>query len=89
MIYQCPCGFATDDWLWFESHQARHLLRDDGQVVKRDHDLGGLDEGQLRITKRQLEASLALARPGSITSVPIMNQIRAIDAELAGRNGPA
>ena len=26
MIHQCPCGFATNDQLWFESHQARHLL---------------------------------------------------------------
>jgi hypothetical protein len=21
MIHQCPCGFATNDQLWFESHQ--------------------------------------------------------------------
>lgn len=48
MIHQCPCGFATNDQLWFESHQARHLLRRDGQVVRRDHDLSGLTAGELQ-----------------------------------------
>jgi hypothetical protein len=78
MIHQCPCGFATDDQLWFESHQAQHVLR-------REHDVSGLTTGELEQTRRELEASLALARPGSITSVPIMAQIRAIDTALAGR----
>lgn len=83
MIHQCPCGFATNDQLWFESHRVRHLLRGDGQVVRRDHDLSALPDDELRRTRRQLEASLALARPGSVVSVPIMAQIRAIDAALA------
>jgi len=87
MIHQCPCGFATDDQLWFESHQARHLLRGDGQVVRRDHDLSGLTVGELQRARRELEASLALARPGSVVSNPIMAQIRAIDAALAGPTG--
>jgi hypothetical protein len=80
MIHQCPCGFATDDQLWFESHQARHVLG-------RDHDVSGLTGSELARARRDLEASLALARPGSVTSVPIMAQIRAIDAELASRGG--
>jgi hypothetical protein len=80
MIHQCPCGFATDDQLWFESHQAQHVL-------KRDHDVSGLTVAELERAKRELEASLALARPGSMTSVPIMAQIRAIDAALAGPTG--
>jgi hypothetical protein len=87
MIHQCPCGFATDDRLWFESHQARHLLRGDGQVVRRDHDLSGLTADELQRARRELEASLALARPGSVVSNPIMAQIRAIDAALAGLTG--
>ena len=87
MIHQCPCGFATNDQLWFESHQARHLLRGDGQVVRRDHDLSGLTAGELQRARRELEASLALARPGSVVSNPIMAQIRAIDAALAGPTG--
>jgi hypothetical protein len=78
MIRQCPCGFATGDRLWFESHQAQHVL-------KRDHDVSGLTVGELQRARRELEASLALARPGSMTSVPIMVQISAIDAELAER----
>ncbi len=87
MIHQCRCGFATNDQLWFESHQARHLLRGDGQVVRRDHDLSGLTVGELQRARRELEASLALARPGSVVGNPIMAQIRAIDAALAA--GPA
>jgi hypothetical protein len=75
LIHQCPCGFATDDQLWFESHQARHIL-------KRDHDESEMTVGELERVRRELEASLALARPGSMTSVPIMAQIRAIDAAL-------
>jgi hypothetical protein len=54
-------------------------MADDGRV----HDVSGLTVGELERARRELEASLALARPGSITSVPIMAQIRAIDAELA------
>jgi len=80
MTHQCPCGFATADQLWFESHQARHILR-------RDHDVGDLTGSELARARRELEASLALARPGSMTSVPIMAQLRAIDAELASRGG--
>jgi hypothetical protein len=80
MIHQCPCGFATDDQLWFESHQAQHVL-------KRDHDVSDLTGSELERARRELEASLALARPGSMTSVPIMAQLRAIDAELAERGG--
>jgi hypothetical protein len=77
MILQCPCGFATDDQVWFESHRAQHAF-------KRGHDVSGLTVGELERAKRELEASLTLARPGSMTSVPIMAQIRAIDAALAG-----
>ncbi len=81
MIHQCPCGFATDDRLWFESHQAQHVL-------KRDHDVSEMTTSELERARRDLEASLALARPGSMTSVPIMAQIHAIEAALAGFNRP-
>jgi hypothetical protein len=80
MIHQCPCGFATDDGLWFESHQAQHVL-------KREHDVSDLTGSELERARRELEASLALVRPGSMTSVPTMAQIHAIDAELARRGG--
>jgi hypothetical protein len=78
MIHQCPCGFATDDQLWFTSHQAQHVL-------KRDHDVSAMTTGELERARRDLEVILALARPGSMTSVPIMAQVRAIDKELAER----
>ncbi|HEY6315012.1 MAG TPA: hypothetical protein VIY52_30000 [Streptosporangiaceae bacterium] len=80
MIHQCSCGFATDDRLWFESHQAQHLL-------KRDHDVSGLTVGQLERTRRDLLVSLSLAFPGSPVRVPILAHISAIDAELAARVG--
>ncbi|HEV2370747.1 MAG TPA: hypothetical protein VGS19_01145 [Streptosporangiaceae bacterium] len=78
MIHQCPCGFATDDQLWFESHQARHIL-------KRDHDVGGLTASELERARRDLMVSLSLAVPGSAMRVPILAHISAIDAELARR----
>jgi hypothetical protein len=84
--HQCSCGFATDDKLWFESHQAQHTLN--GQdAARRDHDVSDMTTDELQRARRDLEASLALARPGSVTRVPIMAQVRAIDQELAERRG--
>lgn len=51
----------------------------------RDHDVAALTGPDLERARRQLAASLALARPDSPVCVPILAQIRAIDAELAGR----
>jgi hypothetical protein len=53
----------------------------------RDHDVSDMTVGELQRARRELEANLALARPGSMTSVPIMAQVRAIDQELAERRG--
>jgi hypothetical protein len=78
MIRQCPCGFATGDQLWFESHQARHIL-------KREHDVSGLTAGELERARRDLRVSLSLAWPGSPVRQPILAQMAAIDAEIAGR----
>jgi hypothetical protein len=80
MIHQCPCGFATDDQLWFESHQARHIL-------KRDHDVSSLTAADLERARRELAVSLALVRRGSPARVPILARISAIDAALAGLTG--
>jgi hypothetical protein len=52
----------------------------------RPHDVGGLTAGQLERTKRELQASLALARPDSPARAPILAHLSAIDAELAGRD---
>jgi hypothetical protein len=51
----------------------------------RSHDVSGLTDAELARTRRDLQASLALARPGSAASVPILAHLSAIDAELAGR----
>ena len=40
---------------------------------------------ELQRTRRELAASLALARPGSPVCFPIQAQLSAIDAELAKR----
>jgi hypothetical protein len=45
----------------------------------------GILAGDLERTRRELAASLALARPGSPVRVPIEANLSAIDAELAER----
>jgi hypothetical protein len=54
----------------------------------RNHDVTALTGRELEQARRELAASLALARPGSPARVPILTQMKAIDAELAGRSGP-
>jgi len=52
----------------------------------RSHDVSGLTDAELERIRRELQASLALARPGSAACVPILAHLRAINAELAGRS---
>lgn len=52
----------------------------------RSHDVSGLTDSELERTRRDLQASLALARPGSATTVPILAHLTAVDTELAGRS---
>jgi hypothetical protein len=51
----------------------------------REPDVTALTFGELGRTRRELAASLALARPGSPVCVPIQAQLTALDAELARR----
>jgi hypothetical protein len=51
----------------------------------RSHDVSSLSAGELDRARRELAASLALARPGSVVRVPIEAQLSAIDTELAER----
>lgn len=51
----------------------------------RPYDVTGLTAGELERVRRELQASLALARPGSATRVPVLACLRAVDAELAER----
>jgi hypothetical protein len=55
----------------------------------RDHDMTKLTAAQLERARRELAASLALARPGSPVRAPILARISAVDAELAVRGNPA
>lgn len=55
----------------------------------REHDVTTLTAAELNRARRDLAASLALARPGSPVRAPILARISAIDAELAGRGTPA
>ena len=55
--------------------------------LSRPHDVTGLTAGELERARRELQASLALARPDSPACVPILAHLRAVDAELAERGG--
>jgi hypothetical protein len=52
----------------------------------RAHDVSGLTTAELDRARRELQASLALAWPGSAACVPIKAHLSAIDAELAKRS---
>jgi hypothetical protein len=53
----------------------------------RDHDVTTLTAAELERARRELAASLALARPGSPARMPIQGLLAAINAELAHRGG--
>ncbi|MGH3203203.1 MAG: hypothetical protein ACRDOA_09680 [Streptosporangiaceae bacterium] len=80
MIYQCRCGFATDDPGWFESHQDQYR-----HGTERPHDVSGLAISELERARRELAASLALTRPDSPARAPILAHLSAIDTALAAR----
>ena len=52
----------------------------------RSHDVSGLTDAELERTRRDLQASLALARPGSTACVPMLAHLSAVESELAGRS---
>jgi hypothetical protein len=54
----------------------------------RPPDMTALTAGELERARRELQASLALARPDSPARVPILAHLSAIDAELASRQDP-
>ena len=54
--------------------------------MTRGHDVSQLTTAELKRARRDLRASLALARPGSAASVPISAHLSAIDTELAARS---
>ena len=52
----------------------------------RGHDVSGLTDAELERARRDLQASLALARPGSTACVPMLAHLSAVESELAGRS---
>ena len=55
--------------------------------TSRPHDVTGLTASELDRARRELQASLALARPGSPARGAILAHLNAINAELAERAG--
>lgn len=51
--------------------------------TSRPHDVTGLTTGELEWARRELQASLALARPDSPARGPIMAQLNALNTGLA------
>jgi hypothetical protein len=58
-------------------------MPDNGRVP----DISERSADELERARRELNASLALGRPESAVRVPILAHLRAIDVELARRNG--
>ena len=54
--------------------------------INRPYEVRMLAPGQLERARRELRASLALARPDSPARVPIQAQLNAVEAELARRD---
>ena len=53
----------------------------------RPHDVSALTLRELENARRELQAALALARPGSPSRTPILARLAAVDAALAARAG--
>lgn len=53
---------------------------------RRSHDVSGLTDTELERTRRDLQASLALARPGSTARVAMLAHLSAVESELSGRS---
>jgi hypothetical protein len=52
-------------------------------ILKRDHDVSQMTAAELERARRELAASLTLARPDSPARVPILARLSAIDTALA------
>ena len=52
----------------------------------RSHDVSELTDGELERIKRDLQASLALARPGAAACVPIRAHLSTVESELVERS---
>jgi hypothetical protein len=66
--------------------RAEQVSRASASEPDRSPDVSGLTSGELERTRRELPASLALARPGSPMRGPILAHLSAIDTELGRRS---
>ncbi len=73
---------VQDELIAVRAEQDARAASDD---VQRRHDVTRLTPGELERTRRELAASLALARPGSPVCAPIQAHLAAIDTEPAAR----
>ena len=71
-----------DRIVWVRLDLPGNAMTDPG----RPPDVSSLTTGELERSRRDLAASLALARPDSPVRVPILTHMTAIDTELAGRD---
>jgi hypothetical protein len=71
-----------DRIVWVRLDLPGNAMTDPG----RPPDVSGLTSAELEHARRDLAASLALARPDSPVRVPILTHMTAIDTELAGRD---
>jgi anti-sigma regulatory factor (Ser/Thr protein kinase) len=71
-----------DRIVWVRLDLPGNAMTDPGRLP----DVSGLTSVELERTRRDLAASLALARPDSPVRVPILTHMTAIDTELAGRD---
>ena len=80
----------TSRWGWYPAGVAglRKFVWAEWRLPdrSRSHDVSGLTDAELEQARRDLQASLALARPGWTACVPMLAQLSAIESELAERS---
>ena len=90
--WRLPSGAGRRSATGVPSNRRCHLAEEStmqGPPVpdpSRSHDVSGLTDGELERIKRDLQASLALARPGAAACVPIRAHLSAVESELAERS---
>jgi anti-sigma regulatory factor (Ser/Thr protein kinase) len=90
--WRLPSGAGRRSATGVPSNRRCHLAEEStmqGPPVpdpSRSHDVSELTDGELERIKRDLQASLALARPGAAACVPIRAHLSAVESELAERS---
>jgi hypothetical protein len=82
---ELPAGYRASSYSASLTRCWPNMPSASARTPMRDHDVRGLTAGELERARRELAASLTLARPDSPIRAPIMAHISAIDTELAER----